>query len=513
MSFDTTSSNTGLIADACVLLEQKLDLLQTLEGFCLINPKEKAIKISFNGSNYFLFSRPETIEEVLKSYNTINKHRLYNGLHSLIGTGLITSSYKKWKARRKMLNPAFHFRILEDFQEIFYRKSETLVQKLENKRESEVFDIIQLTSRCTLDVITESAMGIHVNAQDDSNTEYVQAVERIDMSPCPKGIRGHAFRETVLRKRKYFEFARINFVADASACNITENRSIRFLLTPVISAIRVAFEKNLAELLSLVFPPPCLGVSRKRKELIKRNQHMDDFQVEKNTLGIKKKRVFLDLLLFHHLTDKTLSEKDVKEEVDTFMIDGFHTVTVGIGWTLYLLGLHQDIQEKVFEELKGIFADEKNRMINTEDLRKMNYLECVIKESNRIYPPVPLILRRNVSEMKVGDFILPPNSSIMINIHALHHNPTVYENPEIFHPDRFLPENFQKRHPYAFLPFSAGPRNCIGQKFATMEMKTVLANVIRNFRVYSLDPRDKMFESLDVVLRPKYGIRMYIKRR
>ncbi|XP_023240253.1 cytochrome P450 4C1-like [Centruroides sculpturatus] len=445
-----------------------------LEGFCLINPKEKAIKISVNGSNYFLFSHPETIEKVLKSYNTINKDTFYNKFRFLIGTGLITSSYNKWKTRRKMLNPAFHFRILEDFQEIFYRKSETFVQKLKNKRESEVFDIIQLTSRCTLDVIAESAMGIHINAQDDSNTEYVQAVERVTSKFADLFMQPWFW----LRPFSYFY--------------------------PLIKVIKKC--RRIVHQLHL-------KVIKERTELIKRIQHMDDFQGEEKTLGIKKKRAFLDLLLFHHLTDGTLSEKDVKEEVDTFMIAGFHTVTVGIGWTLYFLGLHQDIQEKVFEELKGIFAEEEDRMINTEDLRKMNYLECVIKESNRIYPPVPLIIRRNISEMKVGDIILPPNSSIMINIHALHHNPTVYENPEIFHPDRFLPENFQKRHPYAFLPFSAGPRNCIGQKFATMEMKTVLANVIRNFKVYSVNPRDKMFESSDIVLRSKYGIRMYIERR
>ncbi|XP_023240248.1 cytochrome P450 4C1-like [Centruroides sculpturatus] len=373
-----------------------------------------------------------------------------------------------------MLNPAFHFRILEDFQEIFYRKSETLVRMLKDKRESEVFDVIQLTSRCTLDVITESAMGIHINAQDDSNTEYVQAVERLTSH----------FADSLMKP--WFWFRPFSYFNPLIEINKKYRRIVHQLHLKVI---------------------------KERTELIKRNQHMDDFQGEEKTLGIKKKRAFLDLLLFHHLTNGTLSEKDVKEEVDTFMIAGFPSVTMGIGWTLYLLGLHQDIQEKVFEELKEIFAEEEDRMINTEDLRKMKYLECVIQESNRIYPPVPLILRRNVSEMKVGDIILPLNSSIMICIYALHHNPTVYENPEIFHPDRFLPENFQKRHPYAFLPFSAGPRNCIGQKFATMEMKTVLANVIRNFKVYSLDSRDKMFESLDTILRPKFGIRMYIERR
>ncbi|XP_067134663.1 cytochrome P450 4c3-like, partial [Centruroides vittatus] len=134
-------------------------------------------------------------------------------------------------------------------------------------------------------------------------------------------------------------------------------------------------------------------------------------------------------------------------------------------------------------------------------------------ETLRIYPPAFVIVRKNPSDLKVGDYVLPAKSSLAINIYGIHHNPTVFENPEMFDPDRFLPENCQKRHPFAFLPFSAGPRNCIGQRFAMTKMKTVLANVIRQFRVKSLDHRDKIFESGDVILRPKFGIRMTVEKR
>ncbi|XP_023241023.1 cytochrome P450 4C1-like, partial [Centruroides sculpturatus] len=134
-------------------------------------------------------------------------------------------------------------------------------------------------------------------------------------------------------------------------------------------------------------------------------------------------------------------------------------------------------------------------------------------ETLRIYPPVPVIVRSNPYDLKVGDYILPAKSSLAVNIYGIHHNPTVFLNPEVFDPNRFLPENCEKRHPFAFLPFSAGPRNCIGQKFAMMEMKTVLANVLRHFRVKSLDHRDKIFESADVILRPKFGIRMIVEKR
>ncbi|XP_067119436.1 cytochrome P450 4c3-like [Centruroides vittatus] len=248
-------------------------------------------------------------------------------------------------------------------------------------------------------------------------------------------------------------------------------------------------------------------------EQMKENKVIDNFEENKEGFGIKKRRALLDMLLYHHIKNGTLSEEDIREEVDGIMLAGQDTTTMGVSWTLYFLGLHDNFQQKVYEELYHIFGDDVDRKITTDDLKKMKYLECVIKEALRIYPPVPFIFRRNPSSLEVDGYNLPPNSSYVICIHAIHHNPTVFENPEVFDPDRFLPENCEKRNPIAFLPFSAGPRNCIGQKYAMFEMKTILANVLRKFKVYSLDPRDKILVSADIVLRPIFGIRMTVEGR
>lgn len=194
------------------------------------------------------------------------------------------------------------------------------------------------------------------------------------------------------------------------------------------------------------------------------------------------------------------------------MFEGHDTTAMGITWTLYLLGLHQDIQERVFQELCDIFNDDINRNIKIEDIKHMKYLENVIKESIRLYPSVPFILRRNTEELKIGDNIIPRNSSLVVYIYGIHHNPEVFENPEVFDPDRFLQENCENRHPFAYVPFSAGPRNCIGQRFAMMVMKTVCANVLRNFKLRSVHHRDKILVSGDIILRP-IEIKMLIEKR
>ncbi|XP_023213928.1 cytochrome P450 4C1-like, partial [Centruroides sculpturatus] len=192
---------------------------------------------------------------------------------------------------------------------------------------------------------------------------------------------------------------------------------------------------------------------------------------------------------------------------------GYDTTAHAMSWTLYFLGRFHEIQEKVYLELQEIFENDMNRDITIDDLTKMTYLKCVIKESMRIYPPFPGIARKNSSEMKIGNYVLPANSTLVINIYGIHHNPSVYENLEVFDPDRFLPENYKNLHPYAFLAFSASPRNCLGGKLAMIEMKMVLANVLRNFKVYSLDPQDKIVISYAVVLTPIPGIRMRVEKR
>ncbi|XP_023234092.1 cytochrome P450 4C1-like [Centruroides sculpturatus] len=138
-------------------------------------------------------------------------------------------------------------------------------------------------------------------------------------------------------------------------------------------------------------------------------------------------------------------------------VEGHDTTAHAMSWTLYFLGRFQEIQDKVYLELKEIFKNDMNRDITINDLTKMTYLECVIKESMRIYPSAPFVGRINPSEMKIDNNSLPANSIYIVCINSIHHNPSVYENPEVFDPDRFLPENFRKLHPYVFLPFSAGP--------------------------------------------------------
>ena len=173
------------------------------------------------------------------------------------------------------------------------------------------------------------------------------------------------------------------------------------------------------------------------------------------------KLAFLDLLIEAHVNNE-LTKSDIIEEVDTFMFEGHDTVGTNIAFCLYLLAIHPEIQRKVQMEIDEFYC-EKGQCPTYEDLSRMKYLENCIKETLRLYPSIPVMSRRiqGDSGVNIDGYEVPPGTNvIMLNYH-LHRDADQFNDPESFNPDRF---NSPTRDNYSYVPFSAGPRNCIGQK-------------------------------------------------
>ena len=193
------------------------------------------------------------------------------------------------------------------------------------------------------------------------------------------------------------------------------------------------------------------------------------------------------------------------------MFEGHDTTASGINWAIHLLGNHPEEQEKALAEIEQVIGDSSE--VSFDHLGKLKYLECIIKESLRLQPSVPIFARVLGEDQKLDQHVIPKGTQVLINPYLIHRDPLHWDEPDSFKPERFLPENSRKRHAFSFVPFSAGSRNCIGQRFALMEEKTILTNIIRNFKINSSKRRDQLGFKTELILRPIGGVHVSLSPR
>ncbi|XP_055604944.1 cytochrome P450 4c3-like [Uranotaenia lowii] len=224
------------------------------------------------------------------------------------------------------------------------------------------------------------------------------------------------------------------------------------------------------------------------------------------TMGVKQKLSFLDLMLH----EPTMSDADIREEVDTFMYAGHDTTTAGIYFTLLELALNQDIQERLVEEIVSVVGEDQ---LSINHLAQMRYLDMVCKETLRKYPSIPIVSRELNFDTEINGSIVPKGTIIMIMIIYIHRNPAVYPDPERYDPERFNEENTMTRGPFDYIPFSSGPRNCIGQKYAVMELKSTLVKLLQSYKFKPGNGMTKVEIVGDLVLRPARQLPICIEKR
>ncbi|XP_071808402.1 cytochrome P450 4V2-like [Asterias amurensis] len=443
---------------------------QQVLQFCRDYPK--VFRIMLGPTCMIAIHNAKDAEVLFNSTKHITKSFVYDFLHPWLGAGLLTSKGSKWFHRRKLLTPTFHFSILNNFRVVFNEKADILARKLSTMADGRAFNIFPIITQCSLDIICETAMGKNIHAQENEKSEYVQSV--IKMS------------ELIQERQKYpwYWFDGLYSVLPSGK---EHARCLKVLHDATSSVIK---ERN-----------------SKFSELYPRG--IDEQSVEEPK---KRRLAFLDLLLHMHRDDNSFTFEDIREEVDTFMFEGHDTTAAGASWCLYLLGRHPEIQQRVHEELDEVFGD-NDEPATSDQLQSLLYLTRVLKETLRIYPSVPFIGRTLEEDCVIGGYKLPKGVNAIALITGLHRDPEVFPNPEEFDPDRFLPENCVNRHAYAYVPFSAGARNCIGQRFAMMEEKVMVSAVLRRFNIQSLQTPDEVLPLSELILRPSGGIQVKLTPR
>jgi cytochrome P450 len=208
-------------------------------------------------------------------------------------------------------------------------------------------------------------------------------------------------------------------------------------------------------------------------------------------------------------TGKGLTDVEVRANIVTFIGAGHETTANALTWTLYLLSQAPDVRERVEAEVDAVLGD---GTMEPGALDRLVFTRAVLDEAMRLYPPVPYMSRTPIADDRIGDLKIPRGSYVAIVPFVLHRHRTLWEEPDAFVPERFLPENRGRIDRFAYLPFGAGPRVCIGASFSIQEAMIVLAHLVRTLR-FDLAEGHAVRPLHRVTLRPDGGLPMRISKR
>jgi cytochrome P450 len=179
-------------------------------------------------------------------------------------------------------------------------------------------------------------------------------------------------------------------------------------------------------------------------------------------------------------TGEPMSQRQVVHEILTLIIAGHETTASTLNWAWYLLSQHPQVEQRISQEVASLSVSD---VPSLEDLTKFTYTRQVLEEILRLYPALWLMTRRARRDDQLGDYFVPAGTEIYIPPYFIQRHPDIWENPNRFDPDRFDPARSEKRHPVATLPFSVGPRNCIGELLARVEMQIHLMTITKHLRL------------------------------
>lgn len=201
-----------------------------------------------------------------------------------------------------------------------------------------------------------------------------------------------------------------------------------------------------------------------------------------------------------------IDDHGILEECETFTVAGHDTIAACMTFASMVLGVYPETQDRILQEIEEICGDSAE--FTYEDVNKMDYLNRFIKETLRVYPPVQYISRELSEDVLWDNELFLKGTACQFHLYDILRDPDCFTDPEKFDPDRFLPENSKGRNSFAYIPFSGGVRACIGQKTAYVEIKVIIAKLVKNFRIVSVRKLKDYKMTAGIVLGTKPSIKV-----
>lgn len=377
---------------------------------------------------------PDMIKTVLvKECYSVFTNRRFLGPVGLMKNALSVAEDENWKRMRTLLSPTFTSGKLKQMFPIISHYGDVLVRNLRKEAEKgKPISLKDIFGAYSMDVITSTSFGVNIDSLNNPQDPFVENIKKL---------------------------LRFSFL---------DPFIISILLFPCLNTVFEALN-------IFIFPKHITDFFTKSVQRMKENRLHDK----------QKHRVdFLQLMINSQNSKETDSHKAMSDlelvaQSIIFIFAGYESTSTSLSFLMYILATHPDIQQKLQEEIDATFP---NKAPPTYDaVTQMEYLDMVLNESLRLFPVAGRIERTCKKDVEVNGVFIPKGTVVMVPSFVLHRDSAYWPEPEEFHPERFSKKNKDSINPYIYLPFGTGPRNCIGMRFAMMNMKLAVIRVLQNF--------------------------------
>ncbi|XP_051952672.1 thromboxane-A synthase-like [Xyrauchen texanus] len=462
---------------------------------------------------YYLARRPVVIvadpdmlrHVMVKEFSKFPNRMTIRGSTKPMSESLIMLKDERWKRVRSILTPSFSAAKMKEMVPLINTATETLLRNLKTHATSgDSFDIHKCFGCFTMDVIASVAFGTQLDSQNNPNDPFVHHASKF-------------FAFTFFRPLMIF-FLAFPFLL-APLAGLLPNKSRDEMNVFFISCIQKIIkqrddlppEQRRRDFLQLMLDvrsnSECLSL-----EHFDVVNHADEQACteqgtangQENSPGHESSR--------RTQQKRMMTEDEIVGQSFIFLLAGYETSSNTLAFTCYLLAINTDCQAKVQQEVDEFFTTHET--VNYTNVQELKYLDMVICEALRLYPPAFRFAREIEQDCVVNGQFLPKGVSLDIPAGFLHRDPEHWPEPEKFIPERFTPEAKANRHPFVYLPFGAGPRSCVGMRLAQLEIKVALVHILRRFNVMACEDTEVPLElKSSTTLGPKNGILVKITKR
>lgn len=376
----------------------------------------------------FLVTSPPALKKILQDHQkNYQKARTYRALEPVLGKGLLTSDGSHWLKQRRTIAPMFHRESIQNFAAMMVDQTRVMLERWNEYEENEQrFDLSREMTRLTFGIIGRSLFSADLEGEADRVGESLEILRR----------------DARYRAESLF---------------------------PMPSDVPTSWNRRVQRAREVLF-----GIV---DDLIEERRDMESPPMDLLTMLLRAR---------DEETGQEMSDKQVRDEVMTFLLAGHETTANALTWTWVLLSRHPDVHKRLHERVRDA-GDLSGDPFET--LSRLPYLDRVLSESLRLYPPAWAIERTPVEDDEWNGYAVPSGSHVIIPIHTIHHHPGLWEDPERFRPSRFEDDATGGESDFRYLPFGAGGRQCIGKEFARMEARIALALAVGKYRLKNVVDR------------------------